>query len=95
MAQKSGLQTVCTFVSPQQQGPTCNVDTLTCKASTPALSRGYRPEVPRVHRGGIERQCRGWREGERKALPGEVQPFQNALPHLFYLGSLLGLQVKH
>jgi len=27
------------------------------------------------------------------ALPGEVQPFQDALPHLFHLGSLLGLTI--
>ena len=50
--------------------------------------------MPWVHGGGVERQRR-WRwEGERVALPGEVQPFQDALPHLFYLGSLLGLEVK-
>lgn len=70
------------------------VDLLTCKATPSALSWGDRPEVPRVHRGGVERQRRGRWEGEREALPGEVQPFQDALPHLFYLGSLLSLQVK-
>lgn len=70
------------------------VDTLTCKAPPPALGRGDGTKVPRVHGGGVERQRR-WRwEGERVALPGEVQPFQDALPHLFHLGSLLGLEVK-
>lgn len=64
-----------------------------CKAPPSALGRGDGPEVPRVHRGGVERQRR-WRwEGEWVALPGEVQPFQDALSHLFYLGSLLGLTI--
>lgn len=67
---------------------------LTCKAPPTALSRGDRPEVPGVHGGRVERQRRGRRKGKRVALPGEVQPFQNALPHLLHLGGLLGLQVK-
>lgn len=85
------LPAVC--VSPHQQGPACG-GLLTCKAPPSALSWGHGPEVPRVHRGGVERQRRGRWEGEREALPGEVQPFQDALSHLFYLGSLLSLQVK-
>lgn len=68
--------------------------TLTCKAPPSALSWGDGPEVPGVHGGRVEGQRCGWREGKWVALPGEVQPFQDALPHLLHLGSLLGLQVK-
>lgn len=50
--------------------------------------------MPRVHRRGVEGQSRRWREGERVVLPGEVEPLQNALPHLLHLGSLLSLEVK-
>lgn len=84
---------VCLSPHTSKSVPTV-VDTLTCKAPPSALGRGDGPEVPWVHRGGVERQRR-WRwEGEWVALPGEVQPFQDALSHLFYLGSLLGLEVK-
>ena len=68
--------------------------TLTCKAPPSALSRGDGPKVPGVHGGRVERQRCGRWEGKWVALPGEVQPFQDALSHLFHLGSLLGLQVK-
>lgn len=67
---------------------------LTCKAPPSALSRGYRPEVPGVHGGRVEGQRCGRREGQGVTLPGEAQPFQDALPHLLHLGSLLRLQVK-
>lgn len=64
-----------------------------CKAPPSAWSWGDGPQVPRVHGGGVEGQRRRWWEGEGVALPGEAQPFQDALPHLLYLGSLLGLTI--
>ena len=44
---------VCLSPHTSKSVPTV-VDTLTCKAPPSALGRGDGPEVPRVHRGGVE-----------------------------------------